>query len=213
MALDTRAMTTRTLVVMTLAIALVAGSTVGAVAMNSGVGLVRDVPEGRFSFAFDADSVTITHEAGTILDGEHVTVVVGENDTVDVQGRISAGTSFSAPAPEGWEGQSVRLVWDDGAGPVVLAADTAPRTVETSAPTPTATPVPTPTATPVPTDGPTATPTEPPTETQGATPTPTPSSAPTSTPTPTPTVDATVSEDCASAEVGEVSAEVGDCDS
>ena len=80
---------------------------------------VAQTPQISFAFEYDpdAETVTVTHQAGDTADGSNLTVLVaGEPATATFEGEVSAGDSVAVDVSGLGSGAEVRVVWESESG-------------------------------------------------------------------------------------------------
>jgi len=88
-----------------------------------------ETPQIAFQMEYDADAetVTVTHQAGDTADGSNLTVLVaGDPATATFEGEVAAGDSVAVDVSGVESGAEVRVVWESGDRSATLGMFTLP---------------------------------------------------------------------------------------
>ncbi|MDS0294501.1 type IV pilin N-terminal domain-containing protein [Halogeometricum luteum] len=124
-------------VILMVAITVILAAVIGTFVLNLGGSVSQTTPQASFGFDFEDSSVTVTHESGSSIDKEQLSVTSsaglsdasGDDDWPDET--VSAGDTYTAVlnnTTAGWQGETVRVVWnsENNENSATLSEGTAP---------------------------------------------------------------------------------------
>ncbi|RLM56957.1 type IV pilin [Halobellus sp. Atlit-31R] len=120
-------------VILMVAITVILAAVIGSFVLNLGQGVQQTAPQASFSFDYNGNNVTVTHQSGDSITGSQLnTTGVSWNGAQsgnwsDV-GTVSAGSAITKNATNPFNGETIRVVWtsQNGETSATLSESTAP---------------------------------------------------------------------------------------